>query len=290
METRYFLGKDFLTDNDEDINYFNNEIKERVYCDPIGLKYRVYSGKLATFFIAENLSVEVEEMGERKLVPIQGKDFADAYQSEYDRGKAWFNQTYPLADLLSNTEIYIPRLRKIYFHDRFRGTIFPGLRGFKGLWANPITVEWVKQIGYHSGIIAEMERLDELHLPLFADLEQWQHGEAKPNAKPPKEEVGEQEQTKLSHPQIAILHHLEGWTINKNNANEIAIKYGQTSGQRLADTFKQLTSELVRTAKGKNTVTNYRALENIVSERAKSKYDKELGLALGNNAKKLNWL
>lgn len=88
---------------------------------------------------------------------------------------------------------------------------------------------------------------------------------------------------KLSHVQISILHHLEGWPINKNNAQDIASRYGHKSGQKLNTTYENLTSELTRTAKGKLTVKNYRVIENIVSTNAKPQYNKELKEALNNN-------
>ncbi|KAB7731082.1 hypothetical protein F5984_09710 [Rudanella paleaurantiibacter] len=93
------------------------------------------------------------------------------------------------------------------------------------------------------------------------------------------------EDTKLTHAQIAILYHLEGRTINKNNADDIARRYGQTSGQKLQEYYDDLSSELTRTAKGKKTVENYRKIESLISEMSKLKYNRELQQALINNKK-----
>ncbi len=90
---------------------------------------------------------------------------------------------------------------------------------------------------------------------------------------------------KLTHAQIAIYYHLEGWPINENNATTIAQKYGQTSGKKLANTYKELTSELTRTEKGKYTVKNYLALKSLISDNAKADYNKELEKARKNNQK-----
>ena len=138
METRYFLGKNFLADNDEDLNYFENEIETQGFCSPIELGYRVYLKRLATLLIAEDLSVEVDEMGERKIVIIQGDDFADAYRTGYDQGKAWFKEDYPKTLLANNAKSYIADLHNLCYHMPLGGYT-DGLAGYKDIWANPIT-------------------------------------------------------------------------------------------------------------------------------------------------------
>ena len=95
--------------------------------------------------------------------------------------------------------------------------------------------------------------------------------------------IATDQNVKLTHAQIAIFYHLEGWTVNRNNAEEIARKFGQTSGQKLEETYRQLTSELVRTAKGKYTLKNYKALELLVSDKAKNQYIRELKDVKANN-------
>jgi hypothetical protein len=91
--------------------------------------------------------------------------------------------------------------------------------------------------------------------------------------------------TQLSHPAIAILHHINKWPIHANNANDIARKYGQTSGQKLKTTYDDLTSELVRTGKGKYTVRNYESIKFFILDSYKAQYTKELGDAINNNKK-----
>ena len=93
------------------------------------------------------------------------------------------------------------------------------------------------------------------------------------------------EHVKLSHSQIAILYHIAGWQITLNNANEIAGKYGLTSGQKLEATYKDLTSELTRTGKSKYRVGDYNKIAKSVPNEHKAKYDKELKAAIANNKK-----
>jgi hypothetical protein len=88
---------------------------------------------------------------------------------------------------------------------------------------------------------------------------------------------------KLSHSQIAILHHYSKLPITSNNANDIARKYGQTSGQRLEATYRDLTSELVRTGKGKNRVKDIKAVFSLLTGTAKTLAEKELKDAIANN-------
>jgi hypothetical protein len=88
---------------------------------------------------------------------------------------------------------------------------------------------------------------------------------------------------RLTHPQIALLYHLNDNLITDNNADEIARKYGQTSGQRLMIEYKNLSSQLVRTARGRYTVKNYKAIELLVDERYKDKVARELSDAIKNN-------
>lgn len=93
------------------------------------------------------------------------------------------------------------------------------------------------------------------------------------------------DQAKLSHAQIAILYQINQWPITDNNAKEIARRYGQTSGQKLRTTYDSLSSELVRTGKGKYTVKNYKIIELLVLPGRKPQYDKELEDARRNNKK-----
>ncbi|GAB2575275.1 hypothetical protein [Spirosoma areae] len=88
---------------------------------------------------------------------------------------------------------------------------------------------------------------------------------------------------KLSHPQIAILYHYTGQPITRNNAGEIAQKYGQNSGQRLETIYKELTSKLLRTAKGKNRVKDIKAVLPLLAGEAKVMAEKELKDAIANN-------
>ncbi|GAB4038713.1 hypothetical protein [Spirosoma jeollabukense] len=93
------------------------------------------------------------------------------------------------------------------------------------------------------------------------------------------------EQIKLSHSQIAIFHHYIDKPINKNNAEEIANKYGQTSGQKLATSYNQLTSPLVRTSRGKNRVKDINMVLPLLEGKAKGMAEKELKEAKANNEK-----
>lgn len=93
------------------------------------------------------------------------------------------------------------------------------------------------------------------------------------------------EQVKLTHPQIAILHHIIGHPINENNGGDIARKYGQTSGKRLANTYKALTSELHRTANAKYTVKNYEKILPLLNGKYKEQAERELRNARKNNEK-----
>ncbi|SFF15296.1 hypothetical protein [Spirosoma endophyticum] len=97
--------------------------------------------------------------------------------------------------------------------------------------------------------------------------------------------LDEMDNGRLSHAQIAILSHLEGWLITKNNSDAIARKYGQTSGKKLESYYKDYTSKLVRTGYGKNTVRNYQRIKSYISEKAISLYNSELEMAIANNNK-----
>lgn len=91
------------------------------------------------------------------------------------------------------------------------------------------------------------------------------------------------EQIKLTHPQIAILYHVCGQLITKNNKDDIAHKYGQTSGQKLLDTFCQLDDESVRTGPGRYTVKNYEKIIPLLTGAAKVLAEKELAEAKKKN-------
>ena len=93
------------------------------------------------------------------------------------------------------------------------------------------------------------------------------------------------EQITLTHSQIAILHHYSGQPITRNNSNDIARKYGQTSGQRLETIYKELTSKLVRTGKGRNRVKDIKAVLPLLTGSAKVMAEKELISAISNNRK-----
>ena len=101
----------------------------------------------------------------------------------------------------------------------------------------------------------------------------------------PLKSIATGEYTKLSHAQIAILYHIAKWPINQNNADEIARRYGQTSGQKLEKTFRDLTSELIRTAKSKYRVKDYETISSLVPLERKAVYDKELRVAVASNRK-----
>ena len=88
---------------------------------------------------------------------------------------------------------------------------------------------------------------------------------------------------KLSHAQIAILYHIIGQTITDNNAGGIAQKYGQTSGQRLHEYYKNLSSKLTRTGEGKNRIKDYQELEPLIPDAYKELYKKELDDTIKNN-------
>ena len=88
--------------------------------------------------------------------------------------------------------------------------------------------------------------------------------------------------TKLSHPQIAILHHYKKICITKNNAPEIARQYGQTSGPKLFETYKGLTSELMRTGEGRNKVKDIEIVSELLNGEYKILAIKELLTAKAN--------
>lgn len=93
----------------------------------------------------------------------------------------------------------------------------------------------------------------------------------------------QQASVNLTHSQIALLHHYNGQAINKNNADTIAAKYGHTSGKRLEKTYKDLISELNRTATGKYTVKNIVTVISLLSGTGLALAEKELGEAIKNN-------
>lgn len=93
---------------------------------------------------------------------------------------------------------------------------------------------------------------------------------------------------KLTHPQIALYYHYTQQRITPNNASDIAAKYGKTSitsGQKLEETYKQLDSEPIRIAKGKNRVRDIEAVLPLLTGSAKAMADEELDKAKANNMK-----
>lgn len=93
------------------------------------------------------------------------------------------------------------------------------------------------------------------------------------------------ERIKLTHSQIAMLYHYTNQPITRNNANAIAQKYGQTSGQKLLDIYGRMTSPLERTATAKNTIKNFSKVMPLLSGKSLELANSELADARRNNSK-----
>ncbi|MBC3786481.1 hypothetical protein [Spirosoma utsteinense] len=95
------------------------------------------------------------------------------------------------------------------------------------------------------------------------------------------------EPLELTHAQIAMLYHYRNQPITRNNADGIAQKYGQTSGQKLLDKYGKMTSPLERTADAKSTIKNFDKVMPLLSGDALQLANRELVEAKRNNSKRL---
>ena len=71
---------------------------------------------------------------------------------------------------------------------------------------------------------------------------------------------------KLSHPQIALFHIYTQNPITKNNCQQIAEKYGQTSGQKLHKEYNKLSQSSINRTYPKNAITNIETVLELLTE------------------------
>lgn len=199
METRYILDKAFY--NSHDSEYFKEEINTEGYCLPIGPNYRVYAGPLAALLIADEVPVMIDtrksdvtweieesegvvlhkptvvESGESIPGTISGSDYAALYKAAYDDGREWFIRNYSLTPAIlygSHAKSYVDNLHNLLCHTPC-GTGRDGVIGWRGIMTRFINKQNIAEIAYHSGILSEIEILEEKHPHLISDLVECRH-------------------------------------------------------------------------------------------------------------------
>jgi hypothetical protein len=257
------------------------------------IELNIYDPKLLAFLITPSVPVNVmdekwwnqleESPQVAESATINGRDYIQSYAEGYMSGIQYLTQTYvPTPDAL-----YEPmRIESIKY--RYDGNGLNNWSQWYGMMLGSISHEQVRESGYYAGILSELERLCKEHKPLKDVIERrypFRAEEFRPKSAQQIKEPFPVSNMKLTHPQIAILHHYLKQPINKNNADDIAKRYGQGSGQRLVAVYKELTSPLVRTAKGKNRVSDIKAVLHLLTGTTKELASKELRDAEGNNSK-----
>lgn len=255
-----------------------------------GSHAKVYIGSLAAFLVAEK--IEVKNLDKQVIESVNGTAYLNHYVTEFKRGAEYFDSRYRVSPNIlfgSEAKEFGESLHHQYFHSKKE---LGGWNYWKKWVPQIITHKVVGDYGYHAGIISSFEEMAYEYSDLFNKYvfinckqnEEITHTEFAP-VNPTS--TATDEQVKLSHSQIAMLHHYNNQSITRNNAETIAHRYGQTSGQKLLDIYGRMTSPLERTATAKNTIKNFCKVIPLLSGKGLELANKELVDAKKNNSKRL---
>ena len=143
-------------------------------------------------------------------------------------------------------------------YDKTFGTNIPDITSIRHCYLHKerLGVDWVEpQYVKNEMVVAQIAMLGYVRF--------WHY--LKEKAAPPAEAVAVV-QGKLTHPQIALFYIYTEQVITKNNAQSIAEKYGQRSGQKLHDTFNSLSTSLTERTAPKNAVKNIETVIKLLTE------------------------
>lgn len=214
-----------------------------------GFKAKVYVFELYKILSNESFPLfgTKETLNGLTLIPI--------YIEGYKMGKEYFKSNYKVSTetLFQNINEYVKTLQTCYCHKEQK-QLKRGWCWYRWNYPTIFNEESIKDYGYFAGIISEIDELKEKY-PQFKTIGQCEH-----NTLPQQAET---KTDKLKVHQIALIHVYEGLQITRENAGEIAAKYGYTaknSGEGLFQDYTYYCSMANR--KGKPTHCSPKILKN----------------------------
>jgi hypothetical protein len=214
---------------------------------------KVYRPELWFLFVSNsfygfNLETETEEL-------IRTFDYFLTFIEGYKEGEMYFETDFKVSPNTlygANAEQYVRDIHYNFFHKQHTLTS-EGWCYVKKSFPSILTHKVIREVGFYSGIVNKVEEQVKKYPRLFATFDKCDH-----NLEP------QQTQTdKLKVKQIALIHIYEGLQITRENAGEIAAKYGytaKTSGEGLFQDFTKFCSTANR--KGKPSPCTPKRLKN----------------------------
>lgn len=216
---------------------------------------KVYTPELAVVFISKELPAR--NMDTKKETTINGFEYLKTYIEAYKEGEQYFENEFKVSPNTlygANAEQYVRDIHLNFFHVKHirtnEGWVF-----VKNQYPFILTHKAVKEFGYFSGIVNKVEEQVKKYPRLFATFDKCEHN------LPPQQ--SKKKTDKFSVPQIALIYVYEGIQITRENAVEIAAKYGYTaknSGEGLYQDYLKYVN--VNDRKAKPTAETKKTLNN----------------------------
>ncbi len=239
----------------------------------------VYTPGLGLFLTSKKIDVYFSENVSRSKGEciIDGTKFAQSYTNGFLDGRALFQERYkPENEDFEQPKIYKKLIHDAFFHSPWTsefGTKRTGIYWVKYTYPKSnITPQVINEYGTFAGMVYELEFYKDRYPRLFEGFDKCENFEP--------EHSNDQINTKLSHPQIALLYFYEGLPITENNGPEISVKYGYKAGRSLYNTFKE-KEKLTNRINGGNAVKDLQIILPLLSPEAKALAESELILARG---------
>lgn len=216
---------------------------------------KIYTPELAVIFTSKELPAR--NMDTQKETTVNGWEYLKTYIEAYKEGEQYFETEFKVSPNTlygANAEQYVRDIHLNFFHVKHTG-INEGWGYVKKQYPIILTHKAVKEFGYYSGIVNKVEEQVKKHPQLFATFDKCEHN------LPPQQTETKTDKLKVN--QIALIHVYEGVQITRENAGEIAAKYGYTaknSGEGLFQDYTYYCSTANR--KGKPTPCTPKKLKN----------------------------
>lgn len=216
---------------------------------------KIYTPELAVILTSKELPAR--NMDTQKETTVNGWEYLKTYIEAYKEGEQYFETEFKVSPNTlygANAEQYVRDIHLNFFHVKHTG-INEGWGYVKKQYPFILTHKAVKEFGYFSGIVNKVEEQVKKHPQQFATFDKCEHN------LPPQQTETKTDKLKVN--QIALIHVYEGLQITRENAGEIAAKYGYTaknSGEGLFQDYTNYCSTANR--KGKPTPCTPKKLKN----------------------------